>query len=127
MSKWRNSECCYYGAGYGAYGGYGGFGGGYGGGYGGCCYNSWIYALLILILIVLQFGTDHRRDELAIDGVVLGSSHERQEIDNSVLFIIVVFLLIICSGCCGGGYGGYGPVGGIGGYGAYGAYGRYVY
>lgn len=115
MSKCRNSKCCYCGSGYGIYGGYMG--------YGGCCggygYNSWIYSLLILILIVLQFGTNHREDELATDGAILGTSHKHQEIDNSVLFIIVVFLLIACS--CSGNYGGYNGSGG------YGAFGRYVY
>lgn len=101
MSRWRNPECCYYGGGYGAYGAYGAFDG-YPAGCG-CGCNSSIYVLLILILIVLQFGHEDRResvfDELALDGIVCGTSCESEKIDNSVLFIIVIFLLFICSGC----------------------------
>ena len=112
-------------------GGYGGFGPGFYGGYGvpayggyGCGgygYGSgvrWIYALLILIVIVLQFGkrelpcniakTDGCFDgTIGCDGqVATGACRNFQSIDNSVLFIIIVFLLAICGGCWqGGGFG----------------------
>lgn len=129
---------------YGAMGGYGV--GGYGGGAGAGCGGGgmgirWIYALLILIVIVLQFGRkekcDVRRvntccgdemaadrdDEIAVAAVSPGFgglfSSNNQAIDNSVLFIIVVFLLILCAGCFGGGSGatGFGGGMGFGGYG----------
>lgn len=132
----RHDRCCYQ-TGFGGYGGYSygagypGYGAAYGGvGYGGTgcgVYGGWgirwIYALLVLIVIVLQFG---KRRELPLvttttacdDGVVVSpvtkGVFDGQLIDNSVLFIIVVFLLILCSGCWGGGFGNYGAAGGYG-------------
>lgn len=104
------------GYGYGGYYGAGGYGG-----YGATGGVSWIYALLILIVIVLQFG---RKERTAViqksdccdgieGGIVAGTGIENdcrdfQAIDNSVIFIIVVFLLAICGGCWGGAGGGYG-------------------
>ena len=120
MSKHHHEECCCnttggYGAGYGAYGyGYAGGGGCAGGGFN--TFNRWIYALLILIVIVLQFGRRREKEQVSNaliacdDGVVSTRGEREQEIDNSVLFIIIVFLLVICAGCWGGsgtaGYGG---------------------
>lgn len=48
-------------------------------------YNNYfsIYSLDILLLIVLQFGTKCKK--------------EKQCIDNSILFIITLFLLMYCS------------------------------
>lgn len=116
----------YYGGyptGYGGYGfggspvGYGGYG--FGGlGYGGSGYGlSWIWVLLILIIIVLQFNRDRCRNQVSGNAVlgtttnccdtnILGAntSPTRGSIDNSILFIIVIFLLIIC--CWRGGWGG---------------------
>ena len=64
--------------------------------YGGMNYGSYsnIYSLLILILIVLQFGScckfwGHDDDDHC----------KGKKIDNSILFIIAIFLLIYCS--CG--------------------------
>lgn len=136
---YHHDDCCC--AGYGMPGyGMGGYGmmGGYGGagcgGYGGWGIR-WIYALLILIVVVLQFG---RREVPLVakttdcdDGVVAAAPvggffgadkfFGGEFIDRSVLFIIVVFLLIICAGCWGGGFGNYGAAGGFGtGYGGYG-------
>jgi len=104
---------------------------GYGGGTTGCggLNTKWVYALLVLIVIVLQFG--RRKDaiarvspcccadgEIAADGVAgAGGFFNNQLIDNSVLFIIVVFLLILCSGCLTGGSGNYGTGGFGGGFG----------
>ena len=104
----------------------GGYPAGFGGGYGAAAYTGagcygagsgirWIYALLILIVIVLQFGAG-RKEECADrtdgccggEGTVTGRKKENQLIDNSVLFIIIVFLLTLCAGCWGGGCGGYG-------------------
>ncbi len=104
-----------------------GYGGGQAGGascgsgnYGGSGIR-WIYALLVLIVIVLQFG---RKDRPAIattnacgDETVVATGKgffDNELIDNSVLFIIVVFLLILCAGCWGGGYGNYGAAGAAG-------------
>lgn len=63
-----------------------------------CCYDNYgeennsgfgnIYSLIILILIVLQFGTKCHDD---------GGS--KCKVDNSILFIIALFLLIYCNGC----------------------------
>lgn len=124
MSKHHHDDCCYpVMAGYGGYGMGGYYGAGYGvGAYGASWGIRWIYALLILIVIVLQFG---RRNECVSklktgdgccdDGAVIDGSSgflgfgREGLIDNSVLFIIVVFLLILCAGCWwgyGGGYGG---------------------
>lgn len=123
------------------YGMMGGFGGGAGAGCttGGAAGIRWIYALLILIVIVLQFGRRFK-DQAAIvrDPCCDGSAEsttacgrsggflglgDHQLIDNSVLFIIVVFLLILCAGCWGGGHGGAAAGYGVGGFG--GGYGYY--
>jgi len=88
----------------------------------------WIYALLILIVIVLQFGRNDKHDNAVVasacgDTVAAGrkGSFDDQLIDNSVLFIIVVFLLILCAGCWIGGYANFGAAGSpIYGYGGYG-------
>jgi hypothetical protein len=126
-------------------GGYGGFQGG--SNYGGMGSIRWIYALLILIVIVLQFGrrevpfvprtinqcgnevaaTKDGNDEIAIAAIgggygglgFGGYPYNFESIDRSVLFIIVVFLLILCGGCFWGGYGGCAGGYGGGGYGAY--------
>lgn len=137
MSKHHHhhEECCCpsmypiggYGAG--AYGA-GAVGGAGAGGFSGV---KWIYALLILIVIVLQFGRRQKTcenfgvtsacdDGIATTGTGCGGLlGNNQLIDNSVLFIIVVFLLILCAGCFGGGTGaaggaGYGGFGGGYGY-----------
>lgn len=108
-------------AGYGyGYGGYGGYGGGCGAGFGyGGWGIRWIYALLVLIVIVLQFGRTFKDKEVIggpCDDVAIAAGSRKgliddQLIDNSVLFIIVVFLLILCSGCWTGGYANYGAAG----------------
>lgn len=121
----HEEECgCQFPMMYGMGGGYGGYGeAGIGKCSGGAASSGirWIYALLILIVIVLQFG----RKEFPIAPIVnrnecgevttgvggLGFLHNNQMIDNSVLFIIVVFLLILCAGCFGSGFGGGGAVG----------------
>ena len=131
MSSHHHDKCCpSYPMMYGYGGGMEAYGGGYGvgscGGYG--FGIRWIYALLILIVIVLQFGRRNRRccennalatcedGAVATNGLFNNCDNDCQAIDNSVLFIIVVFLLIICAGCFGGGgASGYG----VGGYGAY--------
>lgn len=73
----------------------------------------WIYALLLLIVIVLQFGRNpnleyrSRPNYSECMGCEFYHPEETgmydqgrgQLIDNSVLFIIVVFLLILCGGC----------------------------
>ncbi|HBM80787.1 MAG: hypothetical protein QME45_06390 [Clostridiales bacterium] len=117
MSKHhRHKECCYPMA-YG-YGGYPV------GSYKACTGTNtgiqWIYALLILIVIVLQFGKDRSSlvnpvTKLCEDdgtAAVVDGLKRPQLIDNSILFIIIVFLLVICSGCLGSGSyscrGGYG-------------------
>ncbi|MDI6619540.1 MAG: hypothetical protein QME45_12870 [Clostridiales bacterium] len=100
-----------YGTGFTGYGtgyaGYGGYGGGTNWGV------RWIYALLILIVIVLQFGRNSKPVSTAQTGVNPCDSCENltegtdcmtdrqnfQLIDNSVLFIIIVFLLVLCGGC----------------------------
>ena len=134
MSKHHRHECCCrYPSVYAMGGGTGMAGyGAVGTGYGGCGSGGirWIYALLILIVIVLQFG---RKDEHALgfksadgcceDGTAVskvggGFLGGNGLIDNSVLFIIVVFLLVICAGCWfGSGVGGGYASGGFGGYG----------
>lgn len=113
------SSCCYpmmYGT--------GAIGGGYGGGLGhakgfGGGPLAWFYALLVLIVIVLQFGRRFESDRVVADKCCDGGTTACTTgfdgffgkrdglIDNSVLFIIVVFLLILCAGCWwGGGFGG---------------------
>lgn len=78
---------------------------------------KWFYALLLLIVIVLQFGkkdlpvTTRKGcgDDGTCDGAPVafdGSLFNRDRIDSSVLFIIIVFLLILCGGCFG--FGGHG-------------------
>lgn len=121
--EYESPGCCnpyMYGMGGGT--GYGGVG--YGGaGIGGTAQAGmgirWIYALLILIVIVLQFGRkeipfDNFRTPSGCcgDGEIAVASiggydgfRSNQLIDNSVLFIIVVFLLILCAGCWWGGSG----------------------
>lgn len=104
----------------------GGYGmGGYGGYGGDCGYGvglKWFYALLILIVIVLQFSRRNcnnvvRNTELCdgegtVETCAVKGDHEL--IDRSILFIIVIFLLIICAGCWGGKNCGYGYGGGYG-------------
>lgn len=101
--------------------GFGGGGYGYGGAARGGGFMSWFYALLILIVIVLQFGRERNK---CITPKVSGECCEsttavsnfpcdNQLIDNSVLFIIIVFLLVLCGGC----FFGVGGAGGAGGYG----------
>lgn len=124
MSRKRKDNCCY--PMYGFSGGMGTFRGGETGMAGGGI--KWIYALLILIVIVLQFGRNNNRNIQQLncddDGVIQssgcrglsGKCNQGQLIDNSVLFIIVVFLLILCAGCFGGEgkTSGYGIGGGFG-------------
>lgn len=105
------------GYGLGGYYGAGGYGaGGYGTNYG----IRWLFALLILIVIVLQFGRNERPntvikgsdccdedDSSIIAGTGTCTNQQNcQAIDNSVLFVIVVFLLALCGGCWGSGYSG---------------------
>ena len=94
------------------------------GGYGGGCYN--IFSLIILILVVLQFGRRRgffpRRE--CGEGILAGTEGLDGNdglVDNGILFIITIFLLIWCtcgrggftSGCGGGFGGGYGGFGGM--------------
>ncbi|KPU45476.1 hypothetical protein OXPF_07090 [Oxobacter pfennigii] len=110
MSKHRHhEECCYPVC--------GPMGGGYSmGGYGGTGIR-WFYALLILIVIVLQFGrrkkVESGLEKDGCEGFAVADKGDDQIIDSSILFIIVVFLLVLCAGCWFGGsnnygYGGYG-------------------
>jgi hypothetical protein len=73
------------------------------GGFLGGAFSSNILNLIIFVLIVLQFG---KRDG------ILGGEHEEEcgreregEIDNSILFIIALFFLFVCSCGAGGGCG----------------------
>lgn len=135
MSKHHHhDDCCCaypqmygmsYGMGGGAVGGYGGGGCG-AGGFGGAWGIRWIYALLILIVIVLQFGRKNfpfvQKATNACESECTTTSgfgfDGFESIDRSVLFIIVVFLLILCAGCFWGGGSGYAAGGaGFGGYG----------
>lgn len=116
MSSKHHEDCCCENYSYGY-----GYGASYGAGYGcGSGFNRWIYALLILIVIVLQFGRNNRKEKFVDacgDGVLEKDGffdNNGQVIDNSVLFIIIVFLLIICAGCWGGGAIGLGAGGGFG-------------
>lgn len=70
MSK-HNNECC-------------------NSGFLGGAFSSNILNLIIFVLIVLQFGkdNDHEHDHC-----------DENEIDNSILFIIALFFLFVCS--CG--------------------------
>lgn len=116
MSKHHREHCCppmYNTMGYGASGYYGaGYGGaGYGITSSGAAGLKWFYALLLLIVIVLQFGKRQFpvqiRKDSCDDGAAYGACgldglFKTDAIDNSVLFIIVVFLLILCGGCFGG-------------------------
>jgi len=116
-----------------SYGGYGmpGYGAG---GYSGSCGSGyagwgirWIYALLVLIVIVLQFArkpvpaiatTNACGDDgVTTTGAIGNGFFDGELIDRSVLFIIVVFLLILCTGCWTGGFANYGSAGFGGGYG----------
>jgi len=109
MSKHRDNRC--YQDEFGGYnlgaGSYGGECGSYYGGLG----IKWVYAFLILIVIVLQFSRVNKNrvitsGQCCEDTVVTTTGADGfvdgQLIDNSVLFIIVVFLLILCSGCSTG-------------------------
>lgn len=75
-----------------------------------------IYALILLIVITLQFGRnpDYSRkssdcrcrkccccfeEEYDLNSEYRNAPYNNQLIDNSVLFIIVIFLLIFCGGC----------------------------
>lgn len=77
------------------------------------CGIRWIYVMLLLIVIVLQFGrnnnayTESRMPYDECEYCEFNTSRrtnnfsrpgENQLIDNSVLFIIVVFLLVLCGG-----------------------------
>lgn len=121
---------------YDGFGGYGvgyspaPYGGGYSpagyGGYGGTSGFGWLFALLILILISLQFGRDNKRCvesktlasacNTSCNNVVLGTERGNCNIDNSILFIIIIFLLLLFAGL-GRGNQGYRGSGGFGGYG----------
>jgi hypothetical protein len=61
----------------------------------GAPFSSNILNLIIFVLIVLQFGTRHDRKECE-EGC---DSHDDGEIDNSILFVIALFFLFVCS--CG--------------------------
>jgi len=122
MSHHHHEEYCNTGLSYGGGYGMGGYGSGASCGGGGI---RWIYALLVLIVIVLQFGRTNRNRVVTSgpcgeDGIVATTGvdglFDGQLIDNSVLFIIVVFLLILCAGCGTGSSGNYGGAG-FGGYG----------
>jgi hypothetical protein len=63
------------------------------GGFLGGAFSGNILNLIIFVLIVLQFGTRRREEECE------ESDHEREGIDNSILFIIALFFLFVCS--CG--------------------------
>jgi hypothetical protein len=87
-------------------------------GLGGGCYN--IFSLIILILVVLQFGRRRgflgRRGECG-EGILAGTE-DREDglVDNGILFIITIFLLIWCTCGRGGFTSGCGGFGGVGGY-----------
>ena len=103
MLKMQNQSLYYGGGGYGSYGAYGGYGGSCGCGNNG----SWVWSLILLIVIVLQFGRNNKREENTLFTICDGNDVIRVEkdkdlIDNSILFIIVVFLLVGCS--CSRGY-----------------------
>jgi hypothetical protein len=73
----------------------------------------WIYALLLLIVIVLQFGRKQNLENRSKpkysecrgcefyhpEDTGTYDQDSSQLIDNSILFIIVVFLLLLCGGC----------------------------
>jgi hypothetical protein len=63
-----------------------------GGGFLGGAFSGNILNLIIFVLIVLQFGT--KREEECEE-----HDHEHEGIDNSILFIIALFFLFVCS--CG--------------------------
>lgn len=105
MLKMQNQSLYYGGGGYGyggynPYGAYGAYGGYNGGGYG---YNGgWLWSLILLIIIVLQFGKNNRRERNTLittcDGNdIIRVDGNKDQIDNSILFIIIVFLLVACS------------------------------
>lgn len=102
-----------------------GYGMGYSGVQGGEAWGiRWIYALLVLIVIILQFGRNQCPCNVPVnspcgeDKAVSGGGflRDNQSIDNSVLFIIVVFLLVLCAGCWWGGQGAGSYSGGYGNY-----------
>jgi hypothetical protein len=53
-------------------------------------FSSNILNLIIFVLIVLQFGTGHHKE---------CEEEDNGEIDNSILFVIALFFLFVCS--CG--------------------------
>jgi hypothetical protein len=53
-------------------------------------FSNNILNLIIFVLIVLQFGTRHHKE---------CEEEENGEIDNSILFVIALFFLFVCS--CG--------------------------
>lgn len=59
-------------------------------------FSSNILNLIIFVLIVLQFGTRHHKGEEC-------EERDDGEIDNSILFVIALFFLFVCS--CGSGFG----------------------
>lgn len=92
------------------------YGNSYSGPYGNTLWDiRLIYAFLLLIVIVLQFGRkpgcnpeDMRSscnrcgcccEEFCCNESYNTQPHSNQLIDNSVLFIIVFFMLVLCSGC----------------------------
>lgn len=61
----------------------------------GGAFSGNILNLIIFVLIVLQFGTKKNEGEC--------EDHDDEGIDNSILFIIALFFLFVCS--CGNGLG----------------------
>lgn len=59
-------------------------------------FSNNILNLIIFVLIVLQFGSRKNREDECED-------RDGNEIDNSILFIIALFFLFVCS--CGSGLG----------------------
>ena len=76
--------------------GLGGFGGFGGLGSGNCCCN--FPALIILILIVLQF-SKHRKRHDDCDDDYEGGCGFGDQIGNGILFIIALFFLSCCNPC----------------------------
>jgi len=73
-------------------------------------FHKLIFALILLILIVIKFGRTQSSHTIKLPEhcydcpdrstcfTDFGASQDHQLIDNNLLFIIVFFLLIICSG-----------------------------
>lgn len=61
------------------------------GGFLGGAFSNNILNLIIFVLIVLQFGKDNEHGDC--------DDNKESEIDNSILFIIALFFLFVCS--CG--------------------------